>query len=104
MGTTSAARAFYASTRLGYIEGDILYIVYQHGMEAGVNRYLDEVKLAINQFAGKEVKVRPMSAEDYASKSIETYGTSPKPSQEVKDISSVLRDVQSKINFHIDVT
>ena len=104
MGTTSAARAFYASTRLGYIEGDILYIVYQHGMEAGVNRYLDEVKVAINQFAGKEVKVRPMSAEDYASKSIETYGTSPKPSQEVKDISSVLRDVQSKINFHIDVT
>ena len=104
MGMMSAARAFYASTRLGYIEGDILYIVYQHGMEAGVNRYLDEVKAAINQFAGKEVKVRPMSAEDYANKSIETYGTSPKPSDEVKDISSVLRDVQSKINFHIDVT
>ncbi|MBE6023018.1 MAG: DNA polymerase III subunit gamma/tau [Cellulosilyticum sp.] len=104
MGMMSAARAFYTSTRLGYIEGDILYIVYQQGMEAGVNRYLDEVKVAINQFAGKEVKVRPMSAEDYASKSIETYGTSPKVSEEVKDISSVLRDVQSKINFHIDVT
>ena len=104
MGTMSAARAFYTSTRLGYIEGDILYIVYQHGMEAGVNRYLDEVKTAINQFAGKEVKVRPMSSDDYASKSIETYGTSPKPTEEVKDISSVLRDVQSKINFHIDVT
>lgn len=104
MGPTSAARAFYASTRLGYIEGDILYIVYQPGMEAGVNRYLDEVKEAINQFAGREVKLRTLLADEYASRSIETYGTSPKPTEEVKDISSVLRDVQSKINFHIDVT
>ena len=103
MGTTSAARAFYSSTQLGYIEGDILYIVYQHGMEAGVNRYLDEIKAVINKFAQKEVKVRPIAAEDYANKSIETYGTSPKVTQEVKDISSVLRDVQSKINFHIDL-
>ena len=103
MGTMSAARAFCRSAQLGYIEGDILYIVYQKGMEAGVNRYLDDVKAAINQFAGKEVKVRPIAAEEYASKSIETYGTSPKVSEEVKDISNVLRDVQSKINFHIDL-
>lgn len=102
-GTTSAARAVYTSTRLGYIEGDILYIVYGKGMEAGVNRYLDDAKIAINNFAGKEVKVRAMSADDYAAKSIETYGSSPIPTEEVKDISSVLRDVQAKINFHIDV-
>lgn len=104
MGTTSAARAFYASTQAGYIEGDIFYIVYQHGMEAGVNRYLDDIKAAICNFAQKDVKVRTISAEDYASKSIETYGSSPKViTQEVKDISSVLRDIQSKINFHIDL-
>lgn len=102
-GTTSAARAVYTSTRLGYIEGDILYIVYGKGMEAGVNRYLDDAKVAINNFAGKEVKVRVMSADDYAAKSIETYGSSPAVTEEVKDISSVLRDVQAKINFHIDV-
>lgn len=103
MGTMSAARTFYASTQLGYIEGNILYIVYQKGMEAGVNRYLDDVKAAINQFAQKEVNLRPISAEEYANKSIETYGTSPKVSEEVKEISNVLRDVQSKINFHIDL-
>ena len=103
LGNTSAVRVVYASTRLGYIEGDLLYIVYSKGMEAGVNRYLDEVKVAINQFAGKEVKVRAISADDYATKSIETYGSSPAVSEEVQDISSVLRDVQSKINFHIDV-
>lgn len=102
-GTTSAARAVYTSTRLGYIEGDILYIVYGKGMEAGVNRYLEDVKNVINNFAGKEVKVRTMSADDYATKSIETYGSSPIVTEEVKDISSVLRDVQAKINFHIDV-
>ena len=103
LGTTSAARVVYTSTRLGYIEGDILYIVYGKSLEAGVNRYLDEVKAVINRFAGREVKVRTMSADDYASKSIETYGSSPKVTEEVKDISNVLRDVQSKINFHIDI-
>lgn len=72
-------------------------------MEAGVNRYLEDVKNVINNFAGKEVKVRTMSADDYATKSIETYGSSPIVTEEVKDISSVLRDVQAKINFHIDV-
>lgn len=103
MGTTSAVRAFCSSARLGYIEGDLLYIVYQEGMEAGINRYLDEIKSAINQFAGKEVKLRPISATDYANKSVETYGSHPKPSEEVKEISNTLRDVQSKINFSIDV-
>lgn len=103
MGVMSAARAFYASTQLGYIEGDLLYIVYQKGMEAGVNRYMDEVKEAINKFAHKTVKLRAISALDYANKCIEVYGTSPKPSEEVEDISSVLRDAQSKINFHIDL-
>lgn len=103
LGTTSAARLIYTSTRLGYIEGDILYIVYGKSLEAGVNRYLDEIKQAINEFAGKEVKVRPLSAEDYGNKSIEAYGSSPKVTEEVREISSVLRDVQSKINFHIDV-
>lgn len=103
MGDASAVRAFCSSARLGYIEGDILYIVYQHGMEAGINRYLDEIKAAINQFAGKEVKLRPISVDDYASKSVETYGSHPKPSEEVKGISNVLREVESKINFAIDV-
>lgn len=104
MGAHSAARAFCASAQLGYIEGDLLYIIYQKGMEAGIHKYLEELKLAINQFARKEVNVRPMSAEEYATKSLETYGTSPKITEEVKDISSVLRDVQSKINFHIDLS
>lgn len=103
MGVTSAARAFYASTQAGYIEGDLLYIVYQPGMEAGVQRYLEEIKEAINKFAQKEVKVRPIAAAEYAAKSIEVYGTSPEVTEEVKDISAVLRDVQSKINFHIDL-
>ena len=103
MGNASAVRAFCSSARLGYIEGDILYIVYQHGMEAGINRYLDEIKTAINEFAGKEVKLRPISADDYGNKSVETYGSHPKPSEEVKEISNVLREVQSKINFSIDV-
>lgn len=103
MDTMSAARAFYTSTRLGYIEGDLLYIVYPQGMEAGVNRYLDEVKEAINQFAGREVKIRTISADEYASKSIEAYGTRPKPSQEVKDIKDVIQAVKSKINFPVDV-
>ena len=103
MGSASAVRAFCSSARLGYIEGNILYIVYQHGMEAGINRYLDEIKAAINQFAGKEVKLRPISVDDYANKSVETYGSHPKPSEEVKGISNVLREVESKINFAIDV-
>ena len=103
LGTTSAARTVYATAEAGYIEGDLLYIVYRKGMEAGVNKYLDEIKEAINQVAGKEVKVRTISADDYANKSIETYGSSPKLSEEVQDISKVLRNVQSKINFNIEV-
>ena len=62
-----------------------------------------EIKEAINQVAGKEVKVRTISADDYANKSIETYGSSPKLSEEVQDIYKVLRNVQSKINFNIEV-
>ena len=103
LGTTSTARTVYATAEAGYIEGDIFYIVYRKGMEAGVNRYLDELKVAINEVAGKEVKVRTMSADDYASKSIEAYGSSPKVTQEVQDISQVLKSVQSKINFNLDV-
>lgn len=103
LGTTSAARVVYSSARLGYIEGDLLYIVYGKSLEAGINRYLDEVKTAINQFAGKEVKVRTLSADEYANKSIETYGSSPKVTDEVKTISNVLKDVQSKIHFQIEV-
>ena len=72
-------------------------------MEAGTNRYLDEIKVAINTVAEKEVKVRTISADDYANKSIEAYGSNPKPSEEVQDISNVLRSVQSKINFNIEV-
>ena len=103
LGTTSAARTVYATAEAGYIEGDIFYIVHRKGMEAGVNKYLDEVKGVINQVAGKNVKVRTISAEEYANKSIETYGSSPKISPEVQDISQVLRNVQSKINFNIEV-
>ena len=103
LGTTSAARTVYATAEAGYIEGDIFYIVHRKGMEAGVNKYLDEVKGVINQVAGKNVKVRTISAEEYANKSIETYGSSPEISPEVQDISQVLRNVQSKINFNIEV-
>ena len=103
LGATSTARTVYATAEAGYIEGDILYIVYRKGMEAGTNRYLDELKIAINAVAGKEVKVRTISADDYANKSIEAYGSNPKLSEEVQDISNVLRNVQSKINFNIEV-
>ena len=103
LGTTSTARTVYATAEAGYIEGDIFYIVYRKGMEAGTNRYLDEIKVAINTVAEKEVKVRTISADDYANKSIEAYGSNPKPSEEVQDISNVLRSVQSKINFNIEV-
>ena len=49
------------------------------------------------------MKVRTISADDYANKSIETYGSSPKLTEEVQDISKVLRNLQSKINFNIEV-
>ncbi len=103
LGTNSAARTVYMSAKLGYIEGDMLYVVYQKGMEAGVNKYLDELIEVINQLAERQVRVSTISVEEYANKCMEVYGSKPKVTEEVQDISSLLRSVQSKINFDIEV-
>lgn len=96
-------KTVYATTEAGYIEDDILYIVYKHSMEFGVKKSFEKMEKAICDFAGKEVKVRLMPAEEYANKCIETYGSSPSPTTEVKSISQVLKNIESKINFNIEV-
>lgn len=99
----TSLRTVFLDAEAGYIEGDILYIVYKRGMEFGIKKYMDEMTKAICEFAGKEVNVRPISADEYATKSIEVYGSSPIVTEEVKDISRVLRDVEAKVNFNIEV-
>ena len=96
-------KTVYATTEAGYIEDDILYIVYKQPMEFGVKKSFEKMEKAICNFAGKEVKIRLIPAEEYANKCIETYGSSPSPTTEVKDISQVLRNIESKINFNIEV-
>lgn len=93
----------FRTSEAAYIEDDILYIVYPKGMDYGIKTSMEEMTKIICQFANKDVKVRAISADEYANKSIEVYGSSPKQSLEVNEISNVLRNVQSKINFKIEV-
>ncbi|PHV70024.1 DNA polymerase III subunit gamma/tau [Sporanaerobium hydrogeniformans] len=98
-----AAWAIYESCEAGFIEDDIFYVVYKKGMEVGVNTHLDILKKTINEIAGKEVQIRTIAAEDYASKCFDVYGTSPQQSEAVSDIASILRNVESKVNFNIQI-
>ena len=96
-------KTVYSTAEAGYIEGNVLYIVYKPSMEFGVKKNIEKMEKAICNFAGKQVKVMLMSSEEYANKCIETYGSSPTPTAEVQGISQVLRNIESKINFNIEV-
>lgn len=96
------ARAYCSSMQLGYIEGDVLYIIYKGDMEP--KTFLEDIQKAVNQVAQREVKLRPIRDDAYAQKSIQVYGSHPKAGEEVKTISNLLDQLQSKINFKIDVT
>lgn len=93
----------FATAEAGFIEDDVLYIVYKQGMEAGVNSHIEELKKIICQFAGKDVRVRAMSADEYANKCIEVYGSSPQKNPDVQDMAQVIKNVEAKINFNIEV-
>ncbi len=99
---TSASKTVLASAKSAYIEGDIFYIIYRQGMEAGTKRYLDEVKDVLREMSGKEIKVRAISGAEYANKSVDTYGSHPQQSEEVLSISDTLKYIGSKVNFTIE--
>lgn len=99
---TSASKTVLASAKSAYIEGDIFYIIYRQGMEAGTKRYLDEVKDVLRDMSGKEIKVRAISGSEYATKSVDTYGSHPEQSEEVSAISDTLKFIGSKVNFTIE--
>lgn len=98
-----AAWAIFETAEAGFVEDDIFYIIYKDGMDTPVNAHLEELKRVINETAGKEVKVRPMHADDYAEKCIEVYGSSPQPSEDIKDIAAVIKNAEAKINFNIEI-
>ncbi|MDF2594703.1 MAG: dnaX [Clostridia bacterium] len=98
-----AAWSIFETTEAGFVEEDIFYIVYKQGMDVGVNAHLEELKKAINEIAGKEVRVRPIHADEYASKCIEVYGSHPEQTEDIKDMASILKNVAAKINFNIEL-
>ena len=100
---TSAAKTVLASAKSAYIEGEIFYIIYRQGMEAGTKRYIDEVKDVLAKMSGKEIKVRAISGAEYANKSVDTYGSHPEQSEEVIAISDTLKFIGSKVNFTIEI-
>ncbi len=95
--------AIYETCEAGFIEEDIFYVVYKKGMEVGVNSHLDILKKTINEVAGKEVQVRTIGADDYAAKCMDVYGSSPEQSADINDISSILKSVEAKVNFNIQI-
>ncbi|MDF2612231.1 MAG: dnaX [Clostridia bacterium] len=98
-----AAWSIFETAEAGFVEDDIFYVVYKEGMDAPVSAHLEELKKVINEVAGKEVKVKPIEADDYATKCIEVYGSNPKQTEDIKDISSVIKNVAAKINFNIEI-
>jgi len=98
-----AAWSIFETAQAGFVEEDIFYVVYKEGMDVPVSSHLDELKKAINEVAGKEVKVKPMHADDYAAKCIEVYGSNPKQTEDIKDIADVIKNVAAKINFNIQI-
>ncbi len=98
-----AAWSIFETAEAGFVEEDIFYIVYKNGMDVLVNAHLEELKKAINEEAGKEVRVKPIHADDYAAKCIEVYGSHPEQTDDIKDISAVIQNVAAKINFNIQV-
>ena len=99
---TSTAKTVLASAKSAYIEGDIFYIIYRQGMEAGTKKYIDEIKNILQEMSGKEIKIRAISGMEYANKSVEAYGSHPSQSEEVMAISDTLKFIGSKINFEIE--
>ena len=98
-----AAWSIFETSEAGFVEDDLFYVVYKDGMEVPVSRHLDELKKVINEIAGKEVKVKPIHADDYADKCIEVYGSNPKQTEDIKDISAIIKNVEAKINFNIEI-
>ena len=98
-----AAWSIFETAEAGFVEDDIFYVVYQEGMQVPVNAHLDELKNAVNEVAGKEVRVKPIEADEYAAKCIEVYGSSPEPTTDVQDMSAVIKNVAAKINFNIEI-
>ncbi len=98
-----AAWSIFETSEAGFVEDDIFYIVYKQGMGVPVSAHLEELKKAINEVAGKEVRVKPIEADDYASKCIEVYGSNPQQTEDIKDIASVIENVAAKINFNIQI-
>lgn len=103
LGQRTKAWTVFRNVQAAYIEDDLLYLVYPKAMEYGVKSCMEQITSVICNYIGKEVNVRAIESEEYANKSIETYGSSPAPSDEVKEISNVLRNIKSKINFNIEV-
>lgn len=85
----------------GVIEGDVLYIVHGVGMEPSINKYIDELRTVVCEVAGKEVKVVPISAKSYKSKTTEVYGSHPEVNDVTQSISDTFKNIQSKLNYDI---
>lgn len=99
-----AAWSIFETSEAGFVEEDIFYVVYKEGMDVLISAHLEDLKKAINEEAGKEVRVKPIHADAYASKSIEVYGSSPELTDDIKDIAAVIKNVSAKINFNIQIT
>ncbi|MGL4343928.1 MAG: DNA polymerase III subunit gamma/tau [Cellulosilyticaceae bacterium] len=95
------ARMSLSAAEPGVIEGDVLYIVHGINMEPSVNRYIDELRGIINEVAGKEVKVVPISAKVYAAKTTEVHGSHPEVNDVTQSISDTFRNIQSKLNYDV---
>lgn len=95
------AKMSLTTTEPGVIEGDVLYIVHGINMEPSVNRYLDELRAVVNEVAGKEVKVVPISTKAYASKTTEVHGSHPEVNDVTQSISDTFRNIQSKLNYDV---
>lgn len=93
----------FATAEAGFIEDDILYIIYKAGMDAASHKHQEDIKEAVCKFIGKDITVRVISADEYAEKSIQTYGSSPKITEDVKDISQIIKNVEAKVNFNIEI-
>ncbi|MGL4737624.1 MAG: DNA polymerase III subunit gamma/tau, partial [Cellulosilyticaceae bacterium] len=95
------AKMSLSTTEPGVIEGDVLYIVHGINMEPSVNRYIDELREVINEVAGKEVKVVPISTKSYGSKTTEVHGSHPEVNDVTQSISDTFRNIQSKLNYDV---
>ncbi|WP_069999753.1 DNA polymerase III subunit gamma/tau [Cellulosilyticum sp. I15G10I2] len=102
-GLGRAAWSIFETAEAGFVEDDVFYVVYKDGMDVLVNAHLEELKKGINEVAAKDVKVRAIHADEYASKCIEVYGSHPEQTEDIKDMADVIKNVAAKINFNIQI-